>query len=75
MWNHRIVQGIRVFSNIEIFLNYTPRVGQERPVGANSTSKFIRLDDVVRSNCDESAIRNLELTVELNETLMAVSLR
>ena len=27
MWDHRIVQRIRVFGNIEIFLNYTPGVG------------------------------------------------
>ncbi len=52
VWDHRIVQRIRVFGNIEIFLNYTPGVGQERPVGANSTSKFIGLNDVVCSDCD-----------------------
>jgi hypothetical protein len=32
----RIVQRICVFGNIEVFLNYTPAVGQERPVRANS---------------------------------------
>ena len=52
MWDHRIVQRIRVFGNIEIFLNYTAGIGQERPVGANSTSKFIGLNDVVCSDCD-----------------------
>jgi hypothetical protein len=51
-------------------LNYTPGVGQKRPVGANSTAKFIRLHDGVSSDCNESAICYLEFTVELNKTLM-----
>jgi hypothetical protein len=70
MWDHRIMHRIRVFANIEVFLNDPPGVGQEGPVGANSTSKFIGLNDVVGSDRDQSAICNLELAVELNETLM-----
>lgn len=52
VWNHRIVQGVRVFGNIEVFLKYTPGIGQERPVGTNSAAKFIRLNDTVGSDCD-----------------------
>src|SRR5258707_14298624 len=26
VWNHRIMQGVRVFGNIEVSLNYTPGV-------------------------------------------------
>jgi len=74
VWDHRIVQRIRVFGNIEIFLNYAPRVGQERPVGANSAAKFIGLNNSVGSDCDQPAICNLELAVELNEALMLPTL-
>jgi hypothetical protein len=28
VWNHRIMEGIRVFGNIKVFLHYTPGVGQ-----------------------------------------------
>ena len=43
MGDHGIVDRIRVFGDVEIFLHDTPRVGEERPVGANSASVFIRL--------------------------------
>lgn len=52
VWNHRIMQGVRVFGNIEVFLNYTPGVGQERPVRANFAVKFISLNHIVGSDCD-----------------------
>src|ERR1700675_5128190 len=63
VWNHRIMQGVRVFGNIEVFLNYTPGVGQERPVRANSATKFISLNNIVGGDCDEPAIRNLEIAI------------
>jgi hypothetical protein len=72
--NHRIMQGVRVFGNIEVFLNYTPGVGQKGPVGANSHAKFISLNNVVGSDCGQPAIRNLELAVELNKALMLSTL-
>jgi hypothetical protein len=72
--DHRIVERIRVFSDIEVSLNYTPGVGEERPVGANSAAKFIGLNNIVGSDCDQSAICNLELAVELNEALMLPAL-
>ena len=52
VWNHWIMQGVRVFGNIEVFLNYTPGVGQERPVRANSAAKFTRLNNIVGSDRD-----------------------
>ena len=64
--DHGIVDRIRVFGDVEIFLHDTPRVGEERPVGANSASVFIRLGDIVGANGDEPAIGNLKLTMQLN---------
>jgi hypothetical protein len=57
----RIVQRICVFGNIEVFLNYTPGVGPERPVGVNSAAKLISLNNTVDGDCHQFAIRNLEL--------------
>jgi len=56
------------------FLNYTPGVGQERPVCANSGAKLISLNNTVGGDCHQFAVRNLELTVELNKPLMLPTL-
>ena len=42
--DHGIVDRIGVFGDVEIFLDDTPRVGEERPVGADSAAIFIRLE-------------------------------
>jgi hypothetical protein len=36
-------------------------------VGADSTTIFIRLDDAVGAYCDEPAIADLELAMEVNK--------
>ena len=54
------MQRIRVFGNIEVFLNYTPGVGQERSVCANSAAKLISLNNTVGGDCHQFAVRNLE---------------
>src|SRR5271156_5788662 len=69
MRDHGVVDGISVFGDVEVFLNDAPRVGEERPVGADSASIFIRLSDVVGADRDKPAIGNLELTMELNKPL------
>ena len=43
-------------------------------MGANSAAKFIGLNNVVGSDCDQPAICNLELAVELNEAFMLPTL-
>lgn len=43
-------------------------------MGANSAAKFIGLDNVVGSDCDQPAICNLELAVELNEAFVLPTL-
>src|SRR5882672_8934722 len=63
--DHRIVDGIRVFGNVEIFLDNTPRVGKERPVGADASAVFTGLSNIVGADCDKAAIANLHLTMEL----------
>src|SRR5580700_2767583 len=66
--NHGIVDGIGVFGDVEIFLDHTPRVRKERPVGAHSGAIFIRQSDIVGANRDKPAIGNLELTMERNKS-------
>ena len=65
--DHGIVDRISVFGDIEIFLDDTPRVGEERPVGTDSAAIFTRLGDIVGANRDKPAIANLELMMELNQ--------
>ena len=67
MGDHGIVDRIGVFGDVQVFLHQTPRVGQERPVSADSAAIFIRLSDIVGAYCHQPAIGHLELTVELNE--------
>jgi hypothetical protein len=50
--DHGIVERIRVFGDVDIFLDHTPRVGKERPVGTDSAAIFVRLSDIVGANCD-----------------------
>src|SRR5882672_2812475 len=68
MRDHGIVLGVSVLGDVEIFLNNTPRVGKEGPVGIDSTAIFIRLSDIVGADCDQAAIANLDLTMELNKS-------
>jgi hypothetical protein len=58
---------IRVFGDVEIFLDDTPRVGEERPVGTDSAAIFIRLSDIVGANRDKPAVGNLELRMKFNK--------
>src|SRR6266481_8442143 len=67
MRNHGIVDRVRVFGDVEIFLDDTPRVGEERPVGADAGAIFTRLSDIVGANGDKPAIGNLQLTIELDK--------
>jgi len=64
--DHRIVDRIGVFGDVEIFLNNTPRIGEERPVGADSGAVFVRLGDIVGANRYKPNVGNFELTMELN---------
>jgi DNA-directed RNA polymerase subunit H (RpoH/RPB5) len=45
--NHRIVDRVGVFGDVEIFLNDTPWIGEKGPVSAYSAAVFVRLGDVV----------------------------
>ena len=61
------MERIGVLGNVEVFLDFTPRVGEKRPVGADSCAVFIRLRDIVGADRDQPAIGNLEFTMELNQ--------
>src|SRR5246127_1469320 len=67
MGDHRIVGRIRIFGDVEIFLDDTPRVREEGPVSADSAAIFVRLSDIVGTDRDEPAIANLHLTMEFKK--------
>jgi len=67
MRDHGIVERVGVLGDVEVFLDFTPRVGEERPVGADSCAIFSRLRDIVGADRDQPAIGNLEFTMELNQ--------
>src|SRR5271156_1785851 len=69
MRDHRVVDRIGVFGDVQILLDGAPRVGEKRPVGAGSATKFIRLDNAIGAYCDEPAIADLHLAMELNKAL------
>src|SRR5471030_2605692 len=72
--DHRIVAWVGVFGDVEVLLHGTPWVRQEGPVGAHSAAEFIRLGDVVGTDCDQPAIADLELTMQLNKPFMLAAL-
>src|SRR5579863_2222514 len=67
MGNHWIVDRIRVFGDIEIFLDDPSRIREEWPVGANTGAILIRLSDIVGADRDQPAIGNFELAMELHQ--------
>jgi hypothetical protein len=54
--DHGIVDRVHVFGDVEIFLHNTPRVGEERSVGTDTATIFVRLSDIVGANRDKPAI-------------------
>ena len=66
--DHGIIDWIRVFGDIEVLLDHTTCVGEERPVGTHSAAIFIRLSDIVGANRDKPAIGDLELAMEFHES-------
>ena len=45
--DHRIVEGIGVLGDVEIFLDDAPRIGEEGPVCTDAAAVFVGLGDVV----------------------------
>jgi hypothetical protein len=45
--DHGIVERVGVFSDVEVFLDFASRIGEEGPVGTNTAAIFIRLGNVV----------------------------
>jgi hypothetical protein len=68
--DHGIVERVCVFGDVEVFLDGTPRVGEEGSVCADTVAVFIRLGDIVGANLDHPAIADLKLTLKLNKPLM-----
>src|SRR5262245_38362498 len=68
--DHGIVHRVGVLSDVEIFLNSAPRVGEKRPMGADGATIFVGLGDIVGANRNQAAIANLDLTMKLNQAFM-----
>ena len=66
--DHGIIDWIRVFGYIEVLLDNTTCVGEERPVVTHSAAIFTSLSDVVGANRDKPAIGDLELAMEFHES-------
>jgi hypothetical protein len=62
------VGGIGILGDVEVFLNYAARIGEEGPVSADPRAIFAGLGNVVGADCDQPTIGNFEFTVELNES-------
>src|SRR5271165_5983717 len=69
MRDHWVVDRIRVFGDVEVLLDDTHDVGEERPVSPDSAAIFICLSDIVGANRHKPAVGNFKLTMELNKTL------
>ena len=65
--DHGILKRVGVLGDVEIFLDYSARVGKERPVGADAAAILTGLGDIVGADGDQPAIRNFELTMELHK--------
>jgi hypothetical protein len=63
------VDRVGIFGDVQVLLDCAPRVGEKRPVGADSTTIFIGFDNTVCTYCNEPAIADLELAMELNKAL------
>src|SRR6202042_3145019 len=66
--DHRIVDWIGVFGDVEIFLDHTPRVGEEGPMSADSGAIFTCFGDIVGADRDQPTIGDLKLTMEFDKT-------
>src|SRR5271154_2036885 len=66
--DHGIVGRVRVFGDVEILLNDTPGVGEERPVGTDPATIFVCLGDIVGADGSQPAVGNFEFTMELNQS-------
>jgi hypothetical protein len=65
-----VVGRVGIFGDVQILLDGAPRVGEERPVRADSTTKFIRLDNRVGAYRDQPAIADFQLGMELNKAFV-----
>ena len=67
--DHRIVDRVRVFGDVQVLLNDPAGVGEERPMGPDSAAIFAGLAYVVGADRDQLAVANLNfacnLTLEL----------
>ena len=65
--NHGIVRRIRIFGDVEIFLDLSRRVRQEGPVRADPAPVFVCLGDVIGADRNQPAIGNLKFPMKLNQ--------
>lgn len=56
--------GVGIFGDIQVLLDDPADVGEKRPVRPHSAAIFVRLGDVIRADCDQLAVSNLNFAVE-----------
>ena len=68
--NHRIVLGICVLLNVEVFLNLSIRIGQEGPLGADRCAEFLKRVVIVGGDGDDLGVRHGDLWIEQGQFQM-----
>src|SRR5689334_1446863 len=64
MRNHRVMLGVRIFFNFEIFLHCAARIGKKRPLCANRSTKLLQRVMVVCRDRYDLRIPNSDLRIE-----------
>jgi hypothetical protein len=72
--NHRIVFGVGILLDVEVFLNFSLRVGEEGPLGADRRTKLLNRVVVVGGDRGDLGVRHRDLRVERSELQMLLVL-
>ena len=68
--NHRIVLGIGVLLDVEIFLHRSLRIGQERPLGPDGRTELLQGVMVVGGDGDDLSVGHSDLRIVRGEFQM-----
>ncbi len=67
MGNHRIVQRIGVFLDVQILLDDAARIGEKGPLGAQRIAELVGLHQLVGGDGHDPRVADLELRVEIDQ--------
>ena len=74
MRDHRIVLGVGVLLDVDVFLNLSLRVGEEGPLGSDGRTEFLKSMVIVGGDRGDLGIRHGNLRVERGELQMLLVL-